>query len=404
MYWFLFEQFGEPGRSMRRGFRFQIICWGLAGLTAFVTLLLGITSGREYLGFHPVVALLILAGWVSFAWTFVSRVAPGFFGRPVYVYMWSTGALLFILAFLEGHAHMLSSVGSQPIADLHIQWKSCGSLVASFNQMVYGSMMYVGERASGDRRIAQSRPAFGLLAVGLLNSFTNYGHHTYHVPQDPTIKWISFVVSMLEVIILAVLLRDVTRAMRKPRVSSMDFDAPSRLMGLAQGWNLFLLPIAILISIPSLNGLIHGTHVVMAHAMGSAIAIDTYILLGVFAWLLATLYPKREVLQTVIHTPDVRRSILLLNASLIALVGALLVGGVTEGLTHYLGEPKPEWMGYFPFVFVTCGLGVGYALVSLIACWSPLFRDPVRHKLLRHDPRWSRLTDAASADRPRRAE
>ena len=29
--------------------------------------------------------------------------------------------------------------------------------------------------------------------IGLLNSFTNYAHHTYHLPQSHVVKWVAFV-------------------------------------------------------------------------------------------------------------------------------------------------------------------------------------------------------------------
>ena len=48
------------------------------------------------------------------------------------------------------HAYLLPSVFESPIRDLQVQWKSCGTLVGSFNFMMYGSLTYVGEKMSGD--------------------------------------------------------------------------------------------------------------------------------------------------------------------------------------------------------------------------------------------------------------
>lgn len=377
---FLFLQ-GDPSAAERKRFAAQMVCWGTAGLAALVTLPFGITTGREYLGFHPLISLLIAIGWVLFAWSFFARVRHGFWQRPAYVYMWAVGILYFLWTFAEGHAWMLPGVRSQPIADLQIQWKSCGTLVASFNQMVYGSLMFIGERKSGDTRPAQSKAAFALFGVGLLNSFTNFAHHTYHLPQSHMIKWIAFVVSMLEIIILVVVFREVLASMRKAR--RLHDAAPTlteRFFSLSKNWNLCLLSLALLISVPPLNALIHGTHVVMAHAMGSEIAIDSYILLGVFAALLSELFPKREVLEAFMEAPALRRSLRLLNVGLVGLVLLLLARGLATGVTRYLGQPEPEWVAHFSFWFPVLGLLVGWSMLRLILHWRPLFRRPAEHR------------------------
>jgi hypothetical protein len=125
--------------------------------------------------------------------------------------------------------------------------------------------------------------------------------------------------------------------------------------------------------------------------MGSELAIDTYILLGVFAWVFAQYFPKRETVRNVIDGPRVEQTIRHLNTGLVVLVGCLLVAGLTVGVTRYLTLPRPEWMDAFPAVFLLAGFTVGFSLLRLVVCWVPLFRDPLPHRLFRHDPRWDRL-------------
>jgi nitric oxide reductase subunit B len=377
--YFLFCTEGPTATEMRR-FKLQMILWGLAGLGVLVTLPFGITSGREYLGFHPAISLLILGGWILFAITFFSRVAHGFWSRPVYVYMWAAGILFFVYTFIEGHAYLLPGMERYPIADLQVQWKSCGSLVASFNQMVYGSLIFVGERISGDKRVGHSRLSFALFGVGLLNSFTNFAHHTYHLPQSHTVKWIAFGVSMLEIIILVLVFQEVTSLIAKKSRSSLEFVASVRFIGLSKCWNLCLLSVAILISIPPLNALIHGTHLVMAHAMGSELAIDSYILFAVFATLLAAIFPKREVVEKYIDSQEARRTITLLNISLVALVLWLAARGLAVGVTRYLDIPEPAWLDQFPYIFAILGFAVGTFLVRLALQWLPLLTQAKQHK------------------------
>ncbi len=391
MYWYLFGRGTKPNPGERRRYRFHMGCWILAGVGALVTLCLGITSGREYLGVHPSISVLILVGWLTFLWTWLRRVGPGFWKRPVYVYMWTSGALFFVYTFVEGHAHLLPFVSSHPVADLQIQWKSCGTLVASFNQMVYGSLFYVGERLSGDRGAAQSKTAFALFGLGLLNSFTNYVHHTYHLPQAHFLKWVAFGVSMLEIIILWHILSDLVARLRKAKPLGAAFASSTRLLTLSKNWNIFLLPIALLISVPPLNSLIHGTHVVMAHAMGSELAIDSYILLGAIAWMFTCMFPKGEVRTQLIDGPKVASAIRVVNAGLVALVVCLFAGGLSVGVSRYQGLARPGWLTVFPGFFALFGFIVGYGLLRLVLCWLPLYRHALRYKLMRHDPRWDEL-------------
>ena len=378
---YLFDTFGEPSVGDKKRFRAQMVLWGIAGLGILVSVPLGFTSGREYLGFHPIFSLAIAAGWILFAITFFRKVGPGFWERPVYVYMWSAGILYFLYTFAEGHAYLLPFVRKHPVADLAIQWKSCGTLVASFNLMIYGALIYLGERLSGDKSIGQSRTAFALFGVGLLNAFTNYAHHTYHIPQSHVIKWIAFLVSMLEIIILIRVYQDVVSSIRKKRQPSHKFDAVIRFTELSKYWNLGLLSLAVLISVPPWNSLIHGTHVVVAHAMVSMLAIDSYILFAVMAFMLVQLFPKRETIRNHINSVAVRRTINLLNASLVGFFFCILGSGLITAVTRYLDIEKPWVMQYFPYFFMGFGLFLGSFILRLIWLWLPPLLEPERNKV-----------------------
>ncbi|MEZ5966197.1 MAG: cbb3-type cytochrome c oxidase subunit I [Planctomycetota bacterium] len=359
----------RDGGGLRRGdlvrFKLHTLCWITAGLGIFVTALLGVSSGREYLEFHPAFAVPLLLGWVLFAWSFWKRAFVGFWSRPVYVYMWTVGTCLFVYAFVEAHVWLLPGVGDRPLRDLQLQWKSCGTLVGSFNFMVYGTIAYLRERISGETTPGQSRWAFALFGVGCLNSFTNYVHHTYHVPQDVTAKWIAFLVSMAEIVILWRVLGDVVASLRSeaPRHPALRF------MASARNWNLVSLTLAIVISVPPWNAVIHGTHAVAAHAMGAEIGIDSMALFAAVSWLLLQRHPERQAALTV---PGRLRA---LNFAAGALVGWLFVVGVANGWTRYHGEVPPQWVTSAFWVFPVLGGTFALLLLGLVARWWGLLRQ-----------------------------
>ena len=270
VYHYLSRQAGGLSRGDITRFWFHTACWVGAGLGIFVTVSLGVFSGREYLGFHPLFSILLLAGWLAFAWTFLRRLRHGFFAQPIYVWFWTIGILFFVYTFVEGHAWLLPSVAENPVRDLQIQWKSCGTLVGSFNFLVYGTLIYVSERLSGDRSYAQSKVAFWLFGVGCLNSFTNYVHHTYHVPQTELAKWIAFVVSMLEGILLMRVVWDVRRMIAARGTADANAHPALRFFTATKWWTAAMVGSASRLSVPKLNTLVHGTTAVTGCGLSPA--------------------------------------------------------------------------------------------------------------------------------------
>jgi len=360
---YLEEHAGPIDDAERWRLRLQVLLWAFAGLGILISLAVGVTSGREYVGFHPVFSIPILLGWLLFAWNFFRATWRDFFGQPVYVTMWGVGVLMFIFTFLEAHAWLLPDVFASPIVDLRVQWKATGTLVGAFNLLVYGALYYVAEKLSGDERYAHSNLAYALLAVGLLNSFTNFGHHTYHVPQSELVKWISFVVSMAEIVILARVVWDIAGLVSRRGIA--PFDPASFFMVCAKWWICAMLLMAIVISVPPLNSLIHGTHVVSAHAMGTEIGIDGMILFAAVSWIFAERGSDRAIRSLRMRWPALG-----LNLSAALLVTWLAISGVVVGYTRYQHLPPPTWLrDATPVVFVVAGLATAMFLGMLLVAW-----------------------------------
>ncbi|MCA8975530.1 MAG: cbb3-type cytochrome c oxidase subunit I [Planctomycetes bacterium] len=343
----------------RTRFRFHTACWLTAGAGIFFTLLAGISTGREYLGFHPVFSAILLAGWLAFAFTFLKRLRHGFWAQPVYLWFWTTGILYFVYTFVEGHSYLLPSVFEQPVRDLQVQWKSCGTLVGSFNFLMYGSLTYVGERLSGDRRYAQSPTAFWLFGVGCLNSFTNYVHHTYHLPQNEIVKWVAFIVSMMEVIILFKLVIDIGRMVRNGEPKA--FCGRGGWLVHAKWWTCGMLAVSILISVPNWNSIVHGTQVIVGHAMGTTIGIDTMVLLGCASWLVCELRGPAGL--RAMNAPTTKFVLRGISLALAVLVTWLTAAGTSHGWHRFVGEATPEWVVRSRFVLPVFGSVLGACLL-----------------------------------------
>lgn len=373
---------GEPTSGDRWRLRVQVASWAIAGVGILVTLAMGIGSGREYVGFHPVFSVFIIIGWLCYTWNFFRIAGPGFFERPLYLTMWGVGMLFFIFTFVEQHLYLLPRVFENPLQDLQVQWKATGTLVGSFNLFVYGSVIYIGERIGRDPRYGHSKVAYALFGIGLLNSFTNFAHHSYHLPQDHLVKWISFVVSMLEIIILTRATYDLWSLVRT--TEEKEFCAAQGAFAASKYWSFFILFSAVLISIPPLNAIIHGTYAVVGHAMGATIGIDTMVLLGAIIWILSEHAKAREgqAGSEVLHTLGMRRIMVGLNLSVAALVGWLHVSGTITGVTRIGFAPgevyvPPAWMAAWDGIVFA---GTGFvALLFFAALLSKLFPPAFRY-------------------------
>jgi len=360
IYHYLSTNHGGLTAGDRLRFRIHTVCWITAGLGIFVTLMLGVSTGREYLGFHPVFSAALLVGWFLFAWNFLKRLRHGFWAQPIYVWFWTVGILFFVYTFIEGHSYLLPSVFEQPVRDLQVQWKSCGTLVGSFNFLMYGSLTYVGEKLSGDKKYGQSSTAFWLFAVGCLNSFTNYAHHTYHLPQNELIKWIAFVVSMLEVIILFKLIADIGGVVAKSK--SAAFCGRGSWLVHAKWWTAAMLLSSLVISVPSWNSIVHGTHVIVGHAMGTTIGIDTLVLLGCTSWLCCEFRGHHGVQH--MNAPIAKLVLRGISLALAVLVIWLSVAGASHGWHRYHGQATPEWVVTSRFVLPVFGSVLGVCLLA----------------------------------------
>lgn len=248
------------------------------GIIILICYVLGIFGGREYLEFPYILIAPILIGWIFFAINFFKTVKPDFKNMPVYFWMWSTGVVFMILTLLEAYLWLIPFFKENIIRDLTVQWKSYGAFIGSWNMLIYGTAAFVMCRIGSDECTAHKPIVFFLYFLGLTNLMFNWGHHTYLVPAKPWIKYISYIISETELIILAKIIWDWKNTLTN--VQKNHHQLAYRFLLAGEFWVFLNLILALLISIPALNLFTHGTHITVAHSMGATIGINTMILLG----------------------------------------------------------------------------------------------------------------------------
>jgi nitric oxide reductase subunit B len=234
-------------------------------------------GGREYWEFNPIWALPIAIAWILFLVNFYS-LAKKIKDWPVYIWMWLTGLVFFIFTFSENYLWVFSYFREHFITDMTIQWKVNGSLVGSWNQILYGTAIFLMDKISETKNAGKSKLAFAMYFLGLFNLMFNWGHHIYTLPTDDYIRYIGYIVSMTEWVFFIKIVFDWKKSVNTIQKNYHYF--PYRFIMAADIWVFINMGQAILLSIPAANKYTHGTHVTVAHAMGTTIGINTMILLA----------------------------------------------------------------------------------------------------------------------------
>ncbi len=243
-----------------------------------VSYVYGTFGGREYWEFHPAFGIPLATGWLLFIVN-VIRSAGSLKDQPVYIWMWLTGALFFLFTFIESYLWLFPYFRADIVNDMTIQWKSYGSMVGSWNMLIYGCSIFLMEKISGEKRYSRSYIAFVLYFTGLFNLMFNWGHHIYTLPTHSFIKHVSYAVSMTELFILGRII--LTWRSSLDIAKKYYHNTAYRFLLAADIWVFLTLSLAIAMSIPVINRYTHGTHITVAHTMGATIGINSFLLLAI---------------------------------------------------------------------------------------------------------------------------
>lgn len=300
----------------------------LTGIGIYASFIFGKMEGREYLSFTPILTIPILIGWLLFGVNYFKTIRKNVSNWPVYYWMWGTGIVFMIYHLCEAHFWVLPSFREHFIKDMTVQWKSYGSFVGSWNMLVYGIAIYLMSKIKNDENAARGKTVFFFYFLGLTNLMLGWAHHTYIIPTQPWIRYLAYGVSMTEWVVLIHIIYSWKKSLtvKDKQVNSMAY----KFLLAADFWVFLNIILALLFSIPAINFFTHGTHITVAHSMGTTIGINTTILFAAVFFVVSKL--KLE------HIPfnKLKKSYYLFNGSLLLFCCSLL----------YAGAKRSNWM-YF---------------------------------------------------------
>lgn len=307
----------------KRAIHIYIILWTVTIFTIFLFYSFRQYGGREYWEFPPWLSIPLLASWLA--------LMAGYFmfwfkipdKKPLYLVMWATGILFFLITFLEQNLWQIDWFRQSYLRELTVQWKANGSMVGAWNQMIYGTSLYLMVKISGNKSIAENKTVYTFYFLSLTNLMFNWGHHIYNVPTAGWVRHVSYFISMTEWLFFIKMIRSFRSMLEEHR--KLKYLLTYRFIIASELWLFLNLTLAIMMSIPAINRYTHGTHITVAHAMGTTMGINSMILLGGIGYMLGieNLSPKfKKIITTGYY---------ITQASLLVFWLSLIVAGLLKG-------------------------------------------------------------------------
>lgn len=348
--------------------------WVVTILTIFSCYALKLFGGREYWEFPPVLSVPLLVCWLLLISIYFRHLMKIKSGQPLYMWMWTTGIVFFLITFLEQNLWQISWFRASLLREVTVQWKANGVMVGAWNQMIYGTALFIMVQLTGKNAMTVGWKPWFFYFLGLTNLMFNWGHHIYNLPANSIIRNISYGISMLEWFIFINIIQGFRRKMEEN--DKLKHLITYRFLIAAEFWVFVNLLLALLMSVPAINRYTHGTHVTVAHAMGTTIGINTMILLGSISFILGA-----------DNRPDMEKKWInvgfwISNVSLMVFFLLLLLAGIIKGYNSVVLNIAVFQDVMSPVlrllkVFVVAGLGVsiGLGMIGII-----FFRQAVKQE------------------------
>jgi nitric oxide reductase subunit B len=236
-------------------------------------------------------------------------------------------------------------------------------MVGAWNQMIYGTSLYIMVKLTGDEQLASNKKAVFFYFLGVTNLMFNWGHHIYNVPTASWIRHVSYAISMTEWVLLISIIRDFKQKAATPNEKA---SLTRRFLSAAEYWVLANLILAIFMSIPAINRYTHGTHITVAHAMGATIGINTMILLSSLSYMLKVDSLPENIRQRI------RVGYSLTQFSLTIFWASLIAAGIMKGyrdvhlnMSSFREMMEPVISVLHVFAIAGVGLLVGLTLIAI---------------------------------------
>ena len=337
-------------------------------------------GGRAYWEFPPILCVPLLISWVLLIGSYFIPLFKSAGKKPIYIWMWSTGIFFFLITFIEQNLWQIPWFRYSYLREITVQWKANGAMVGAWNQMIYGTSIYLMVKVSGDENMAKGKTVFFFYFLGLTNLMFNWGHHIYNVPTASWIRDTSYFISMTEWVFLISIIQGFKKKLEERR--RLRHLITYRFIIAAEFWVFMNLLLTLAMSVPAINRYTHGTHITVAHAMGATIGINTMILLASFSYMLGIEYRTDRLKKAI--SINYWISQYSLGAFWLSLIAAGIIKAYRTtalNMTNFQEMMQPVMPAIKLFSYAGIGLLISMGIIASIYIYQALhFKEEVEIK------------------------
>ncbi len=324
-----------------------------------ISIISGNAVGREYFSWSVWNSIPLVFSLFILLWQLFSSQESLTQKSPEAFWLVGMGCLFIFNGLIESQLSQLTQLlngelFSNYITDLSIQWHGIDTFFAGINTALYGGAAFLLNSKPKPLR----KPVLFIIA-GFSLLFT-FGHHHYISPQPNFLKHLAFIASILAMMSFW---RHV-QVYKKMNPDNFTHGYTFPIWKAIELWTIVSIVSGVVFAIPQINLLVHGTYMVVIHAMGSMIGINFMIIL--LGGLTVAINPSA------INSKNIERGVKLVNFSLIGLWINLSLSGLTKGILrinhdYEYFQPFREWiLLFFPVLGLVLLCGILYLCYQMV--------------------------------------
>jgi nitric oxide reductase subunit B len=242
---------------------FSLLLFFVTG--ASLSLIIGKSSGREYFSWPPMFSIPLILSLLIMCYLLFKKFSFLFKKSPEGSWLVGFGIIFILIGLTESLTWLIPTIGNNFIKDLTLQWHGIDTFFAGLNAFLYGVGVFVIQKNPKPLRKK------GLYLIAIFSLLFTFGHHHYVSPQPQFLKILAFIASMIAMFSFIKHLRAYKNGVERNKASK---SAMEMLFQSVELWTIVSFGSGILFAIPKINLIIHGTYLVVIHAMGSMIGVQ----------------------------------------------------------------------------------------------------------------------------------
>jgi len=235
---------------------------------AGINLFFGNFSGREYFSWLPEYSIPLLLSLGISAIILFKNLRNLNEKSPEGTWLIGFGYIFIIIGLLESLGWLLPIIGNNFVKNLTVQWHSIDTFFAGLNAFLYGIGVFILQK---DPKPLRKKTLYIIAVFSLLFTF---GHHHYISPQPDFLKILAFLASMIAMFSF---IKHLKYYKYKSKKTLANYTVLEKGFQSVELWTIISFGSGILFAIPQFNLIVHGTYLIVIHAMGSMIGVQVML-------------------------------------------------------------------------------------------------------------------------------